>query len=160
MRPAVLRRIAETGEAPELWALDPSELDRSTREHRVLENWLIETVQRSGLEPLDPAGPPFFDVAWKVHDRMVICEVKTVRLHQDQQLRLGLGQILDYVDQVRRGNDSTIGVVGAVLASGEPNEPRWVDVFRAAGIVLFSPDSPVDRFKEVGLVPHGGDDIG
>ena len=104
MRPAAMRQIVETDEMKEAWLYDPSELDRATREHRALENWLITTLLEAGVAPLDPAGEPQFDLAWtKPSGELMVCEVKTTSGgNETKQLRLGVGQVLHYRHALRK----------------------------------------------------------
>ena len=101
-RPAAMREIGDLIEESPVWEYDPSERDRATLEHRLLENWLITRVQEEGLSPLDAVRGPQFDLAWTVGETLVICEVKTTSGDEVKQLRLGLGQLLHYRAQVMR----------------------------------------------------------
>ena len=101
-RPAATREISELAEESPVWEYDPSERDRATLDHRLLENWLIYRVQEEGLSPLDAVRGPLFDLAWTIGETLVICEVKTTGGDEVKQLRLGLGQLLHYRAQVVR----------------------------------------------------------
>ena len=137
-RPAATREIGDLAEGSPVWEYDPSERDRATLEHRLLENWLITRVQEEGLSPLDAVRGPQFDLAWTVGETFVICEVKTTSGDEVKQLRLGLGQLLHYRAQVMR--DIPGSVRAALLVGSQPHDGIWKDLCGGLGIVLFWPD--------------------
>jgi hypothetical protein len=120
------------------WTYDPAERDRATAKHRQLENWLIGRVEAEGLVPLDPDGSVEYDLAWAERDgSLSVCEVKTTSGHEDRQLRLGVGQILQYTAHLSR--DWAAPVTPVVLVEEEPSDPAWPDICRDHGIVLTWP---------------------
>ena len=136
MRPAVERAIAEE-RAADVWLYDPSERDRSTQVHRSLENWLIAQLRDAGIEPLDPAGEPYFDLAWLIEGHLFVCEVKSSANSEVHQLRLGLGQILQYRHLLRtRHGDS---ITACLLIESKPGDARWLDICRDQDVLLFWP---------------------
>ena len=137
-RPAATREIGDLAEESPVWEYDPSERDRATLEHRLLENWLITRVQEEGLNPLDAVRGPQFDLAWTIGETLVICEVKTTGRDEAKQLRLGLGQLLHYKAQVTR--DIPGNVRAALLVGSQPHDSIWQDLCEGLGIVLFWPD--------------------
>ena len=137
-RPAAPREISELADETPVWEYDPSERDRATLKHRLLENWLIDRIQDEGLSPLDAVRGPQFDLAWTIGETLVICEVKTTSGHEVKQLRLGLGQLLHYRAQVAR--DTPGDVRAAFLVGGQPEDGIWQELCADLGIVLFWPD--------------------
>ena len=137
-RPAATREIGNLAEESPVWEYDPSERDRATLEHRMLENWLISRVRDEGLSPLDAVRGPQFDLAWTVGETLVICEVKTTSGDEVKQLRLGLGQLLHYRAQVLR--DTHGGVRAALLVESQPGDDLWRGLCEGLEIVLFWPD--------------------
>jgi hypothetical protein len=115
---------------------------RSSDEHRAL-----VAAARSAVGHLHPqygtGGDLLPDLAWDCAAGRVVAEVKTLgETSEDTQLRLGLGQVLQYrwqEDQDRR-TDATIAVL---IVSREPCGP-WVDVCNAAGIRLVWPPFAFD----------------
>ena len=67
----------------------------------------------------------------------MVCEVKSLTgANETSQMRLGIGQVLDYAHTIR----ATGHEVQAVLAiEAEPTSPRWDDLCRTLGIVLVWP---------------------
>jgi hypothetical protein len=143
MRPAVLREIAEERETSDPWLYDPSERDRSSAVHSALENWLIGTIAGEGLRPLDPAGEPFFDVAWLSGNTLFVCEVKSTINSETKQLRLATGQLLHYMALLRRSHDGP--VAGVILAGSRPRDELWLGLLQGLDITLLWPD----RWSEV-----------
>ena len=143
-RPAATREIGKLAEESPVWEYDPSERDRATLEHRMLENWLISRVQDEGLSPLDAVRGPQFDLAWTLGDTLVICEVKTTSGVEVKQLRLGLGQLLHYRAQVER--DTLRSVRAALLVGSQPDDDIWEGLCEDLEVVLFWPDDgPLPR---------------
>ena len=141
-RPAAMREIGDLAEESPVWEYDPSERDRATLEHKLLENWLLTRVQEEGFSPLDAVRGPQFDLAWTVGETLVICEVKTTGGDEVKQLRLGLGQLLHYRAQVMR--DIPGSVRAALLVGSQPENDIWQDLCEELGVVLFWPsDGPL-----------------
>jgi hypothetical protein len=138
MRPAVERSVRSGDDADDVWLYDPSERDRSTRVHRSLENWLMAQLRGEGIEPFDPAGEPFFDLAWRTPTAFFVCEVKSTSNVQAHQLRLGLGQILQYRHLLQVATPES-SIRGALLVEDAPEDGRWIDICARSGIVLFWP---------------------
>jgi hypothetical protein len=152
MRSAVERPIDE-GSANEVWLYDPSERDRSTQVHRSLENWLIVRLREHGINPFDPAGEPFFDLAWRRGNGMVVCEVKSSANSEVHQLRLGLGQVLQYQSLLEGAGLGPVEPV--LLIEGPPADRSWMDICARHGVVLFWPD----RWEDIaGRMTAGADD--
>lgn len=132
-------------------APDPALLARSVAVHRRLQDGLAAAAAARGLVVLSPRPPsdPEFDLAWHVPERadapvseLTVCEIKSLTgENESSQLRSGLGQLLDYQDQLTaRGV-----VVRAVLwVERAPREPRWVDLCRRAGVQLAWPGMEED----------------
>jgi hypothetical protein len=136
-RKAVLRATDYGEDQKQVWQYDPSERDRSTLQHRVLENWLIEHLREAGVEPLDPVRGPQFDVGWEAGERLFVCEVKSTRLNETKQIRLGIGQVLHY--RLEAAQYSGKEVVAVLLVENPPEEPLFEQLCDATGIRLFWP---------------------
>ncbi len=136
MRAAVERAISDEPAAA-AWLYDPSERDRATQVHRSLENWLMSSLRERGIEPMDPAGEPFFDLAWRAGHRLFVCEVKSTTNSEVHQLRLGVGQVLHYAHLLRRAG---LGAVTPVLlVEHEPQSTEWIDLCSDLAITLLWP---------------------
>jgi hypothetical protein len=120
-----------------VWEYDPSERDRSTLQHRALENWLIDQLRDANIEPLDSVRGPQFDVAWQINGLLIVCEVKSTRLNEIKQIRLGIGQVLHYRLEAAQNSDHE--VVAALLVERPPVEPVLEELCRELRIQLFWP---------------------
>lgn len=136
-RAASRREVESFDEDPEVWEYDPSERDRATMQHRLLENWLMDSLRSVGIEALDVIHGPAFDVGWRVGSTFFVCEVKSTSGSEDKQLRLGMGQVLHYQWQLRRHYGGT--VVAALLVGQIPSDESWVNLASEHGITLFWP---------------------
>lgn len=119
--------------------VDPNVVDRSLRAHASVQNELARYVDKLGHLPLSPApGDPKFDVAWWATDGTAcVAEVKSLtERNEEQQLRLGLGQVLRY----RNLLGERFGTVAAVLAvERKPSDPTWIQLCRDLDVVLVWP---------------------
>ncbi|MFJ3339033.1 hypothetical protein [Streptomyces sp. NPDC086766] len=118
---------------------DPDLVGRNLSAHRRLQNRLAEAARAHGYIALSPGTlDPDFDLALLSADgRVTVCEVKSLTsANETRQLRTGLGQILDYQDQLT----ARAPQVSAVLwVEREPSERRWVDLCRRVGVTLAWP---------------------
>lgn len=82
--------------------LDLSGLDRGTAAHELTIDFLRA---RLAPVPLEALSRPRVDAAWRhLHDlaTLFVAEVKSLTgARQEQQIRLGIGQVLDYAHAVR-----------------------------------------------------------
>lgn len=128
---------------------DPDSFGHGLRSHRRLQNGLAELLERAGLEPLSPAAlGPEYDLAWFTDGTMTVVEVKsTTARNEVRQLRMGLGQVLDYHSELERRGFTVRPVL---YVQHEPVEERWMELTAAAGVVLAWPGAE-DR---LGLPSH------
>ena len=114
-------------------------LDRRTIEHHMLqaeaERWLVELGWNMRLSP--EGSGILTDLIAERDGRWVAVEIKT--LDEDkpalarQQLRLGLGQVLDYRERLRQGNPDTQAVI---VVSAAPRDALWTRIAGACGVGL------------------------
>lgn len=117
--------------------LDLSQLDRATFAHEETVTLLIRHLAAQGIEVRGHArGAPRFDAGWSRGDFVYIAEVKSLTgTSEDQQIRLGMGQILDYVHQLAKAR--TFGDIQPVLVlEKRPKDVRWESLFEARGVLL------------------------
>ncbi|MFH8385455.1 EVE domain-containing protein [Kitasatospora sp. NPDC018058] len=119
-------------------APDPALMGRNLTKHRQLQNQLAEQVRARGMEPLSPTpADPAFDIAWHDGDTLTVTEVKSLRPeNESHQLRTGIGQLLDYVDQL---SARATQVRGVLWLERTPLEERWLGICERAGVVLAWP---------------------
>lgn len=88
--------------APQAGRVDPETYENATREHRKTQNALAEWAKTKRFKTVLPGGDPKFDVAWWGPEGFVVAEVKSLGAENEaRQVRLGLGQTLDYRKQLR-----------------------------------------------------------
>ena len=105
-------------------------------EHNKAQNDLSIAASRLGLSPCCLPGGPAVDLSLiAVDGRRIVCEVKSINGSNDtEQLRVGLGQILDYLDQLI-GYEH--GVSGLLTTSRRPlDADRWSRLCARHGVAL------------------------
>jgi hypothetical protein len=115
---------------------DPDSFGRGLRSHRRLQNELARLVETCELRPLSPlAADPDYDLAWIIGDEtLMVVEVKSATDGNEiRQLRMGLGQVLDYNDALQRRGFT---VQPVLYVEREPADERWIEITRAAGVIL------------------------
>jgi hypothetical protein len=123
-------------------ALDLDHLDKGTEAHETTIAALIEHLARQQVEVRGHArNAPRFDAGWSRGDEVFIAEVKSLTgASEDQQIRLGIGQILDYAHQLQlAGTDGRVRPV--LVLERQPMDPRWISLAEASGIrFTWAPD--------------------
>lgn len=109
----------------------------------------MQTLRERGLEPLDPAGEPFFDVAWKARGRVHVCEVKSTRNSEVHQIRLGLGQIIQYGTMLAKAGLGEVRL--SLLVETDPVDPLWKEICESVGVTIFWPDCLEEVADRLGL---------
>jgi hypothetical protein len=120
------------------FAIDPALVERGIRGHAITQNALASYLRSLGLEPLSPRmEDPNFDIAWRNGERVFVAEIKSLtNANEEKQLRLGLGQVLRYAQQMRR-----LGSVSPVLlVERRPSDESWSLLCREIGVILVWPD--------------------
>ena len=96
-------------------------------------------MEAAGYTPIDPESPidPAFDLAWFVEHTLFVVEVKNcTEVNQTQQLRMGIGQVLDYEDTLlARGHT----VQPVLYLEEQPADPHWSGLAQRHGIQLIWP---------------------
>jgi hypothetical protein len=118
---------------------DPVEVDRGNEGHRATVEALWRFLQRNGTSAISISPGPDPDLLWTNGKTLFVAEAKSLTAaNQDKQLRLGLGQVLDYQEQYRSMNrwDS---VQGVLLAERKPADSRWERLCVAHDVVLAWP---------------------
>lgn len=114
---------------------DPDKLGKARLEHAQVQNEYAIHLASHGIDVLEPAaGDPLFDLAWTRGRQFLVCEVKTVSTSNEaQQIRLGIGQVLDYRFQLAGRHSKTTSVL---LLSRPPQSPQWEALCDSLGIRL------------------------
>ena len=134
-RPSRARKRSRRSAFVDLDALDPA-----TRSHGDLVEWCASRVKRAGHEPLQGPSWCMYDMGWRIGGkRNVIVEVKTFTGTPDQQLRLGIGQVLDYAERLREEGFRPRPVL--LVPSVPSRSKHWLAVAGQAGVELAWPST-------------------
>ena len=119
--------------------IDLDALEKGTKRHEATRTALADFLTANGISPREHGLEAAFDLGWIGKDGSLwITEVKSLaRTSERQQLRLGLGQLLDYRHACTRA-DRTI--LEALVVEHEPSDLQWVGICAAVGVVLAWPD--------------------
>lgn len=124
-------------------------MDKATRAHAELESGLAEFVEAAGHQARSPAsGEPQYDVGWRPAGHFVVAEVKSVTpVNHRQQVRLGLGQVIEYREQFR-----SVGEVGCRAVLAIAAVPDDLDRAMCASVDVTITHRPFDELPAAGLV--------
>lgn len=126
-------------------SLDLTGLDRGTAAHEALVLTLREHLAETGITAREPApGVPRFDVGWERSGgpaTIYIAELKSLTgANEAQQIRLGLGQVLDYAFSIAVAKLADDSLVQPVLVlEREPSDHRWLALAESLHVVLTWP---------------------
>ncbi|MFC4465549.1 hypothetical protein ACFPH6_13580 [Streptomyces xiangluensis] len=133
--PLQVRKVGRHG-VREL-AVDLSSLDEATAAHERTVGALIEHLARLKIGVHTFArNSPKFDAGWATGKEIFVAEVKSLTgTSQDQQIRLGIGQVLDYAHQLR-STLSGRSIQPVLVLEKKPADNRWGSLAKAVGIKL------------------------
>ena len=114
--------------------VDPELLDRALRLHAETQNFAADWLKQYNYRPLSPTSlDPQFDLSWVIQDQVFVAEVKSISHENEvQQFRLGLGQVLDYAQDL----DAT----PVLILSSAPENARLVAIASRAKVILLWPE--------------------
>lgn len=140
-----LAERAPTAHQPSSLTVDLEALDRATAAHEATLLAFARRLASRGLVPQRHGrNAPKFDVGWADGLTVYVAEVKSLgSAVEDQQIRLGIGQVVDYAEQLRSRPAIPGQSVRAVLVlERRPREPdRWMAAAESVGIGLtWGPD--------------------
>jgi hypothetical protein len=106
--------------------------------HAETQNALADFLTSAGASPWSPRPhEPDFDLAWIFRGVLFVGEVKSLtQANEDRQLRLGLGQVLDYQALMAR---TTAGVRAVLVAERQPEDGRWLALCERHSVLLVWP---------------------
>jgi len=120
---------------------DLSKQDRATQGHRrtlnLLDSFLDANRGVTSKEPI--VGEPNYDLAWQLDGATFVAEVKSLtKQNEEQQMRLGLGQVLRYR---QRFQDLGRPMIAVLAVERCPSDPSWIRLCESVGVVLTWPDT-------------------
>ena len=126
------------GAPPILYQGDPAKRERGLWGHADTQNAYAAFLRGQGIDPLEPAaGDPDFDLAWVADGVLHVCEVKSLTPENEAaQLRLALGQVLEYRYRLAGRGKSVIAVIAV---ERPPRDPSWTEICGALEIPLVWP---------------------
>ncbi|HWW82252.1 MAG TPA: hypothetical protein VNZ26_01545 [Vicinamibacterales bacterium] len=118
--------------------VDPDKIDRGVHAHRMTQDMLADYVKGMGCRPrLARREEPQYDVGWKREGTLYVAEVKSLtKSNEVKQLRLGLGQVLDYWRQLAQSGKRARAVLAV---EREPTDRALVDFCRDIGVAVVWP---------------------
>jgi hypothetical protein len=118
--------------------VDIAALEKATRRHMQLQDLLAETLLRRGIEPRSPGSwEPQFDLVFEHAGVAYIVEAKTGNPVVFQQVRIGVGQVLEYCHRARGTTAADVRPV--LILEAEPPDP-WRDLSENLGIAILRAD--------------------
>jgi len=123
---------------PDPFPVDPNVIDRGRRGHAVTQNALADSVEAHEWQALKcGSGDPDFDLAWYRGATAYVAEVKSLTdVNETRQLRLGLGQVLEYRYRLEQRGVTTRGVLAV---EKQPSDPSWVGICARSEVLLVWP---------------------
>ena len=132
------KRSITRSKSPRQLVMDLDQLERKTAAHHQLVDAVAEAIEEAGRHPLSPlTSECAFDVAWEKSSVLNVVEVKTIDRHEVQQMRLGLGQVLEYRQTMRSQGRK---VKAHLVLSHEPTSMRMIAACEAVGVNLAWPE--------------------
>jgi uncharacterized protein YciI len=125
-------------------AVDLDALDEGTKAHEETVAALKTHLEQQRIVVCGPArNAPKFDAGWFRDGQVFIAEVKSLTgAHEAQQIRLGVGQVLDYAHQLGDGATGET-LRPALVLERQPAATRWAMLAQAHGILLtWGPNFP------------------
>ena len=133
-------RVSRLPSERQPFTVDPALVERGLRGHSEMQNALAEVLRQAGIEPRSRRpSEPNFDIAWETEGTVFVAEVKSITDdNEEEQLRLGLGQVLWYRHRLRAiGHDHVVAVLAPERA---PRDPSWRNLCAEVGVVLLAKD--------------------
>ena len=120
------------------FTVDPALVERGLKGHADTQNALATVLQEAGIEPRSRLPQePNFDLAWEAGGTVFVAEIKSITDdNEEEQLRLGLGQVLRYRHHL--GKLGHQRVVALLVPERTPRDESWNDLCRELGVILLS----------------------
>ena len=141
-RDLTVHAAAKHGTTSASLQLDMDRLDAGTKAHQETLSLLKAHLGARAVSAKAPGkGQPPFDAGWSDQGVNWIAEVKSISPATEiQQMRLGLGQLLDYRGRLAKQKHKVRAVL---VLSKKPADAAWQGICRAVDVLLtWAPDFP------------------
>jgi hypothetical protein len=141
-------RVSSLPSERQPFAVDPALVERGLRGHSDMQNALADVLRQAGIEPRSRLPrEPNFDIAWETEGTVFVAEVKSITDdNEEEQLRLGLGQVLRYRHRLQAlGHDHVVAVLAPERA---PRDASWEELCHELGVELL-PRNEVERAPQL-----------
>lgn len=130
---------SKSAAARDPFTVDPDLVDRGLRGHAATQNALARFLAGQGIAARRPsASEPDFDLAWVHRGWWYVAEVKSLTgANETKQLRLALGQVLDYQDRLLTRHSNVRAVV---VVERRPTDSRWIQLCERHEVTLVWPE--------------------
>jgi hypothetical protein len=120
--------------------VDPSVIERGLKAHKDTQQAIAEGARAHGLTVLSPGpGDPNFDLAFRHGHDLTVIEVKSLTgANETGQVRLALGQVLDYQHTLERAGERVHPVIAL---EKKPSDGRWCQLCERHGVALVWPET-------------------
>jgi hypothetical protein len=120
------------------FTVDPAIVERGLKGHADTQNELARVLRGAGIEPRSRLPrEPNFDLAWEAGGTVFVAEIKSITDdNEEEQLRLGLGQVLRYRHHLERLGHQR--VVALLVPERAPRDASWDDLCGELGVILLS----------------------
>lgn len=150
-------QVSTSPVARQPFTVDPALVERGLRGHADTQNELARALRGAGIEPRSRLPQePNFDLAWEANGTVFVAEIKSITDdNEEEQLRLGLGQVLRYRHRLEKlGHER---VVAVLVPERIPRDPSWEDLCRELQVVLIDGkelERATSLGREASQVPH------
>jgi hypothetical protein len=122
------------------FAVDPALVERALKGHASTQNALAAYITSIGAIPMSPiVGGPNFDLAWEFDGEVWVAEVKScTTTNQENQLRLGLGQILRYRSILSQRLNRPVRAM--LMIENAPIDRAWISLCSGLEVELRWPN--------------------
>jgi len=130
------------------FTVDPALVERGLKGHADTQNELALILRQAGIEPRSRLPrEPNYDLAWEAGGAAFVAEIKSITNdNEEEQLRLGLGQVLRYRHRLRRIGHGH--VVAVLVPERAPRDSSWAELCRDLGVILL-PRNELNRAPQL-----------
>ena len=127
---------------------NPDAIGRGLAAHNKTQNKIASIISELGWKALSPkSNEPEYDLAWKVKDRLYVCEVKSITPgNEERQLRMGIGQVIRYRQKLNAAGHEPVMAVIAI--ERVPNDTSWIELCEQENISLVWPENAKEKLSK------------